>query len=83
MQPERLRELLRQEPFQPFRLHLRDGRVFDVPHPRLMLVFRTYAILGIPAPDETLPIYDYTVDIPLDDIDRAEKTIAADSLRPK
>jgi hypothetical protein len=34
-----------------------------------MLVFQTYAVLGIPAPDETLPIYDYTVDIPLDDID--------------
>ena len=83
MQPERLRELLRQKPFQPLRLHLRDGRVYDVRHPGLLLVFPTYAVLGIPAPDETLPVYDYTVDVPLDDIDRADTTTAADSLLPR
>jgi hypothetical protein len=47
-----------------------------------MLVLKTYAILGIPAPDETLPIADEMIDIPLDDIDRADTTTAADSLLP-
>ena len=33
MSPEQLRQSLRAAPFEPFRIHLADGRSFDVPHP--------------------------------------------------
>ena len=32
MSPEQLRQSLRAAPFEPFRIHLADGRSFDVPH---------------------------------------------------
>ncbi len=32
MQSDQLRNVHRAKPFQPFRLHLVDGRTFDVPH---------------------------------------------------
>jgi hypothetical protein len=33
MRPEQLRELLRAQPFQPFRVHLSGGASYDVTHP--------------------------------------------------
>lgn len=35
---ERLREVLRNQPFQPFTLNLADGRTFAVPHPEYIAV---------------------------------------------
>ena len=37
MTTNEIRKLLRAQPFQPFTLHLADGRSFPVPHPELML----------------------------------------------
>jgi hypothetical protein len=34
-----LQRLLRQRPFQPFRLVLRDGRVYEVRNPRMNRAF--------------------------------------------
>ncbi len=36
MSPEDLRPLLNARPLIPFRLHLDDGRTFDVQHPDLL-----------------------------------------------
>jgi len=47
MAPEELREVLRQQPFQPFRLVMTDGRSFDVRHPDLMMVGRRSAMVGL------------------------------------
>lgn len=31
-----IRKLIRAQPFEPFRVHLADGRAFEVGHPELM-----------------------------------------------
>lgn len=46
-----LRAALRQEPFVPFRLHLKDGRVINVPDKWSMIVMRLES--GVPLPNES------------------------------
>jgi hypothetical protein len=69
---EELYHTLHRKPFQPFRIHVTDGRVFDVRDKRLAVVGETYFWIGFPAPGETLPIYDDSVTLPLDWIARVE-----------
>ena len=38
MIPNQIRELLRAAPFQPFRIHLADSRVLEVPHPEFVAI---------------------------------------------
>lgn len=33
MQPDDVTELFRQQPFQPFKVHLNNGSIFEVRHP--------------------------------------------------
>lgn len=42
-----LRALLRREPFLPLRLHLTDGKYYDIRHPEMALPTRTTVELGI------------------------------------
>jgi hypothetical protein len=73
MRPEELRQYVTREPFQPFRVHLKDGRSFDITHPNLGLVGESVFIIGIPAPDEPNSIYgDRTEWVRLHLIDRIE-----------
>lgn len=51
MPAEELRNMLMQQPFAPFRIHLSDGRVFDVRHREMVWVSRHVAVVGIFAPD--------------------------------
>ncbi len=48
MRPEELKELLETEPFVPLRIHLTDGKVFDIYHPDAVLVLRARVDIGIP-----------------------------------
>jgi hypothetical protein len=57
MNAEQLRESLARKPFQPFRVRLKDGRTFDIPHPNLCLAAESVFIIGIPAPDDPNPVY--------------------------
>jgi hypothetical protein len=68
VQPEELIERLRREPFEPFAVHMADGRVFDVRYPRMNLVFTTYFLVGIPEaehPDEIVADHFERVDLTL------------------
>ena len=47
MRPEDLSGLLRAQPFVPFRIHMTDGRFFDIVHPEAVLVDGNRAILGL------------------------------------
>ncbi|HEY3755131.1 MAG TPA: hypothetical protein VGL42_03175 [Opitutaceae bacterium] len=38
MMTDDLRQLVRQAPFRPFRLHLADGRNIEVPHPDYIFI---------------------------------------------
>lgn len=48
MQPAEMQALLRKRPFDPFRLHLDDGRVFEIRYPELNLVTELRFVVGIP-----------------------------------
>ena len=52
MKAEELRQYLWREPFQAFRVRLKDGRTFDIRDPRLHLAGESVFMIGIPAPDE-------------------------------
>ena len=51
MEPDKLREWLKRKPFQPFRVHVADGRKYDVRFPRMNLLAQTFIKIGIPAPE--------------------------------
>lgn len=47
MAPNELRDSLRQEPFEPFRLVMTDGATFDIRHPDLLMVGLRTATVGL------------------------------------
>jgi hypothetical protein len=47
--PDDIRELLADEPFTPFRLHLTDGSRYDVRHRDALVLGQTKLILGLPS----------------------------------
>jgi len=73
MERDKLREWLKRQPFQPFRVHLADGRSYDIRFPRMNLLAQTFIKIGIPAPDIPSPIVcDHGEYVPLKDIIRVE-----------
>ena len=71
MPPEDVQKKLRRQPFQPFRMYLTDGSVYDVMHPELVLLGRRSLVLGLAgSPEDTL--YERTVDVDLLHIVRME-----------
>jgi hypothetical protein len=71
MNRDDLERLLRQKPFQPFRLLLNDGRVYEIRNPRMNLLAHSYVKIGIP--DQARPEFcDHTEFVRLDQIARAE-----------
>lgn len=73
---EELRALLRQRPFQPFRVHLNDGRVFEIHYPDINLVGETFFVIGIPEPNVPDPFGDGWVMVELADIQRLEPRLS-------
>ncbi len=65
MKPEELYHMLHKRPFEPFRIHLTDGRVFDIRYPALNLVGVSYLIIGIPIPNDPDPVSDQFIKVPL------------------
>jgi hypothetical protein len=47
MAPEELRDALRQQPFEPFRLVMTDGNGFEIRHPDLLMVGKRTAVVGL------------------------------------
>jgi hypothetical protein len=56
MQPKEMRALLSKEPFEPFRLYLDDGRVFEIRYPRLSLASDLMLLIGWPNPTNPDPL---------------------------
>jgi hypothetical protein len=46
MTKKEIRELVHHSPFQPFRLHLDDGKDLRVPHPDFALVTAEYVVVA-------------------------------------
>jgi hypothetical protein len=72
MSHDEMRALLKAEPFQPFRVFVRDGRRYDVTHPRMNLLAPSFIKIGIGAPDLRPPIVDHTEYVALKEIERVE-----------
>jgi hypothetical protein len=69
MDATQLYRLLHAEPFRPFRVHVKDGRVYDIQQPRLSVVGKTYFAIGVPLQDQPEDC-DYVEIIDLTMIDR-------------
>lgn len=72
MRPQDILELLRGRPFQPFRIYLSDGAVFEVRHPELVMVGRSTVLVGLLGADATEPVFDRFVNCALVHITRTE-----------
>jgi hypothetical protein len=81
MRPEDILNLLRQRPFQPFRLHLTDGRVFDIRYPEINMVTRLSFLVGIPDPDAPDPRAKHAVELDWSNVDHVEPLPAVASAR--
>lgn len=52
---EKILDLLKAEPFQPFRIYLSNGTVHTVRHPEQVMISPSYVIIGIPINDQPGP----------------------------
>jgi hypothetical protein len=57
-----LQQAARKQPFEPFRIVLTTGEMYDIRHPDLIMVGRRSVIIGIPS--KTFPtVYDRTIKV--------------------
>ena len=47
MRPEDLYEFTRKRPFAPYRIHVTDGRTYEIRHPDQVVVLRSRLIIGV------------------------------------
>jgi len=71
MVPEELRETLRTQPFEPFRLVMTDDTAYDIRHPDLLWVGRRTAMVGLTG-DPGQTFYERSVKLDLLHIIRLE-----------
>ena len=45
MTPQTVLGHVKAEPFRPFRIHMASGRLFDVRHPEMIKVLKSYALV--------------------------------------
>ena len=55
---EQLRNFYNAQPFQPFFMHLADGRTIPVHHPRFMAAAPSGRTITVYQPDDTLNVVD-------------------------
>jgi hypothetical protein len=58
---ERLKELYHAKPFQPFVIHLADGREVPVQHPDFIAAAPSGRTIGVYQPDDTFNMIDLLV----------------------
>jgi hypothetical protein len=76
MAPEELRDSLRQQPFEPFRLVMTDGTGYEIRHPDLLWVGKRSAMVGLTGqPGQTF--YERSVKVDLLHVMRVEPLGAA------
>jgi hypothetical protein len=55
MTVQALRELLTQQPFQPFRLVMSSGLSYEVRHPEMTFLTRSDLVVGVDDPGDGIP----------------------------
>ncbi len=68
MKAEEIYRFLQPKPFQPVRVRLKDGQSYEIRFRELAIVGMTFLDIGIPEANETQPIYDSVVRVPVEDI---------------
>jgi hypothetical protein len=58
MRPDDVRDRLRVEPFEPFRIRLSNGSTYDVRHPDLVWVGRSAVLVGAADPGHAPDLFD-------------------------
>jgi hypothetical protein len=71
MTREEMLPFLRKRPFEPFRVHLKDGRQYDVLFSHLAMAGTKHLHIGHPAANQP-DFYDNLTIVNLDDVVRAE-----------
>jgi hypothetical protein len=71
MAPEELRDSLKQQPFEPFRIVLTDGEGYDIRHPDLLWVGKRSAMVGLTG-DAGQTFYERSVKVDLLHVIRIE-----------
>lgn len=71
MVPEELRDILRQQPFQPFRLVMTDGAGYDIRHQDLLWIGQRSAMVGMVG-QAGLTFYERAVRVDLSHVIRIE-----------
>ncbi len=66
---EQLRQMHQGRPFRPFRVHLADGRHFEVLHPEFLAHTLSGRTVMIAQPDESFAIVDLLLVTSLEPID--------------
>ena len=79
MNPKEIVRLKKQEPFQPFRIHLSDGRFYDVHHWELIIVGPEVVHIGIPVPGDPGLLCEKTEIVDLDMITKLEPLALTES----
>jgi hypothetical protein len=75
MTPLELRNSLRQQPFEPFRLVMTDGEGFEIRHPDLLWIGQTTAYVGLTGePGQTF--FERSVKVDLSHVIRTEPLAA-------
>ena len=64
MKLEKLREAMHAAPFQPFTIHVANGRSLHVPHPDFIAILGTGRTVFVTSPIEQTPSY-FVVDVPM------------------
>lgn len=55
---EQIRELYQKRPFQPFEIHLADGRTLNVEHPELLARSASGRTIAVGRPDDVIETVD-------------------------
>ncbi len=63
MRLNELREVLRKQPFEPFRIQLSYGQTHEVRHPEFASLTRTSVYVGIPSKRDGMPDRAVQVDL--------------------
>jgi hypothetical protein len=64
MKLEELREVMHAAPFQPFTIHVADGRSLAVPHPDFIAIMGTDRSIVVTSSSKKMPSFSI-VDVPL------------------
>ena len=55
MRANEIKEVLRRQPFQPFRIRLSTGQKYEVRHPEFVALTKTSLFVGEPASNDDFP----------------------------